>query len=159
MQSKAWWLDRKKHKFISVVEHVRAVRANPGLYRCDKDTVGVTHHVGDAKYSPEYWREHLIREVCKKDFTRIRHTVNRDTSTLGWQFWGDPESSLFDLRSFIKKQEVGPVTIITFTDFSADPRIATVRGITEEFLGDVEQLVDLTEAWRRRDIPFIPAED
>jgi hypothetical protein len=110
-----YFYDRKRKKYIRIEEHATDAVTRPDTFR--------SH---DVKHlSPVADRDTIVIHVLKNGFIRVRHWKDR----LGWQFWGEPEKSLKTLKSYMKKNEIGNGTIITFTDFESGKNIERNAGV------------------------------
>ncbi len=99
-----FWFDRRKRRYHRIDEHAQDAIGHPGKFRSQP----VAH------LDPVRDRDVIVIFVSQQGFIRIRHHRGH----LGWQFWGEPNDALDDLRRFCTKYEVGPATIVTATDFS-----------------------------------------
>lgn len=98
-----YFYDRVKNKYITIYEHATDAVTRPDVFR--------SHEV--AHLNPTQDRDEIVIHVLKKGFIRVRHWKD----CLGWQFWGDSTKSLSLLKQYIKKNDVGDYTTVTFTDF------------------------------------------
>jgi hypothetical protein len=98
-----YFYDRKKRKYIRIQEHATAVIENPKLYKSEEV----------ASLNPVKDRDEIVLYALKQGFIRVRDYRGR----LGWQFYGDVEGALNELKKYMKKNEFGVGYVITFTDF------------------------------------------
>jgi hypothetical protein len=100
-----YFYDRKKKMYIDIMEHATDAVTRPEVFK--------SHDVKNL--NPVTDRDTIVIHVLKQGFIRVRHWKDH----LGWQFWGEPEKALRDLRKYIKDNEVGDLANVTFTDFQS----------------------------------------
>ena len=130
MDSFGFWLNRRKPgSLIKINDHAQDVCARPQkfgltyedladaikLERGDFAFVDGEGRANRVVIRNEEDREVIIRRTCSEGYIRIRY--DRRHATLGWQFAGDPLSAFSKLRKFAQKWDIGPMTMVTFTDF------------------------------------------
>jgi hypothetical protein len=114
-----YFYDRKRKKYILIEEHATDAITRP-------DTFG-SHAV--KHLNPVADRDTIVIHVLRNGFIRVRHWKDR----LGWQFWGEPEKSLKTLKSYIKKNDIGEGSIVTFTDFQSGRNVeCNVRDVLKK---------------------------
>jgi hypothetical protein len=101
-----FWYDRRSHRYHRIADHAADAVEHPRRYR--------SMAVANLNFLSD--REAIIRHVVAKQFIRIR--LWRDH--LGFEFHGDQDDAFSTLRRFIKRHEVGPVVIVTFSDLSCN---------------------------------------
>jgi hypothetical protein len=109
-----FWYDRKRRRWIGIVNHSVDAAASPRRYRTT--AAEVVSVLAGASPASETGRDRLIPFVCSRAFVRVRFIPRR--GTLGWQFFGDPDGALRTLRRFARRYELGPAVVVAFTDFS-----------------------------------------
>ncbi len=117
-----YWYDRANHRYITINDHAQDAAAYPERFRLT--SVDLLRAITRADQKPhtslgkvvvnnEEVRAAIIQRVATAGFIRVRQWKGN----LGWEFAGDPENALKVLRRYIKSQEIGNTTLITFTDF------------------------------------------
>jgi len=100
-----FWYDRRSRRYHLITEHATDAVEHPRRFRSQ----AVAH------LNPVRDRDAVVRFVAVQEFIRIRHYKDR----LGWQFHDQPDAALAVLRRFIRRHEIGILTLVTFTDFAA----------------------------------------
>jgi hypothetical protein len=117
-----YWYNRRTNRFITIRDHAQDACANPQRFGLtDKDLIKEvsakgrewTSSMGHVVIRSEEDRELVIIRVARAGFIRIRHWQGK----LGWEFAGDPISSLEVLHRRANSLGLGPHTLVTFTDF------------------------------------------
>ena len=113
-----FYLNRRTRRLIRIWEHAEDAVKYPKKFKSQ-----AVSHLDPVKNRDEI----VIHTVRVGGFIRVRHWRDH----LGFQFWGDPDGALADLRRF-GAQRLGPASIITATDFSTGLNIialwAVIRG-------------------------------
>ena len=99
-----YFINRRNHRLIRITEHAEEALNFPKKF----------HTLAVAHLQPGLDRDLIVVHTTRQGFIRLRHYKDR----LGFQFWGDPDAALRDLRRYCRRKEVGPYTIVTITDFS-----------------------------------------
>ena len=121
-----FWYDRKRRRWIGIVNHSVDAAASPRRYRTTAAEIAAV--LAGASPASETGRDRLIPFVCSRGFLRIRWIPRR--GTLGWQFFGNPVGALRTLRRFVRRHELGRAAVVTFTDFSTGrSRTSTVADL------------------------------
>ena len=117
-----FWYNRRTNRFIKIDDHARDACANPERFGLtDKDLIKVvsangrewTSSMGHVVVRNEEDRDLIIPRVCQAGYIRVRHWHGN----LGWQFAGDPINALEVLHRRAGSLGLGPLTLVTFTDF------------------------------------------
>lgn len=117
-----YWYNRRTNRFIKIRDHAQDACANPQRFGLtDKDLIKEvsakgrewTSSMGHVVIRNEEDRELVIIRVARAGYIRIRHWQGK----LGWEFAGDPISSLEVLHRRANSLGLGPHTLVTFTDF------------------------------------------
>lgn len=98
-----YFFNRQTKRYVKIQEHATDALERPDVFG--------TQHI--QHLNPVINRDEVVLTVLKNNFIRVRDWKG----FLGWQFWGDVESSLKTLRNYIKSRELGLGYVITFTDF------------------------------------------
>jgi hypothetical protein len=107
-----YFYNRETKKYIRIFEHATDAVSQPDVFK--------SH---DVKHlNPVINRDEIVIHVLKQGFIRVRHWKER----LGWQFWGDPKSSLSALKKYMKNYGMSDYCIVTFTDFESGKQSETI---------------------------------
>lgn len=109
-----WWLDRRRHRYLPIIDHTRTALEHPRRFRLRAADVTAIRAAGSVF---EHQRQVAIPLIASRGFLRIRWIPRQ--STLGWQFHDDPAGALASLRRFAARHGLGPAIEVTFTDFAS----------------------------------------
>lgn len=104
-----YFFNRRTKRYVKIQEHATDALERPDVFG--------THHI--QHLNPVINRDEVVLTVLKNGFIRVRDWKG----FLGWQFWGDVESSLKALKNYIKSRELGIGYVITFTDFETGKEV------------------------------------
>jgi hypothetical protein len=110
-----FWYDRCRRRWIGIVNHSVDAAASPRRYRTTATEVAAV--LDGASPASEVGRARLIPFVCSRGFLRVRYIPRR--GTLGWQFFDNPDGAIRALLRFVRRHEIGPAVVVTFTDFAS----------------------------------------
>lgn len=137
-ESVGYWYDRIAKRWIKISDHATDAWANPekfGTTKADLETMIKRDAPRDHVWMQiddgirEGARAAIIKHIASKSYIRVRHIFGSN-AYLGWQFAGNPCDALTDLQRYMKRKEVGPVTVVTFTDFGLG---VSVQDLAKEF--------------------------
>lgn len=149
-----YWYDRQKRRYNLIDDHAGDAARSPERFRLTTvDLLRAIHRkdlkphtsLGKVVVNSEEVRSVIIERVATAGFIRVRDWKGH----LGWEFAGDPEDALTVLRRYIKSQEIGNTTLITFTDFGMGVSI-TERAFQFGKGLSKSPVKDLIDRWIRR---------
>ena len=101
-----WFIDRQTGEAISIYEHAMAVHEEPERYRVTADEV-------QGRSRPE-----VLKLVFQRGFIRVRW----DKDGVVFEFHGEHEQALEQIRAFLKAHGVAAYTVVGIHDLSGEMR-------------------------------------